>query len=158
MRRLFLAAMTGGALLLSACAAELAAPTADQVSSTTPSPVFRGPSGLEVESEEAARTALEAQRIAAEASAAAAAAAAADAEAQRRADDAATAQAARAAAEAAALAQTAPPAEEECIGYGCSPEQDAAINEGERAANDDYGPGCGYQLCGEQGYLEPDVP
>ena len=49
--------------------------------------------------------------------------------------------------------ETAPPTDEECIGYGCSPEQDAAINEAERAANDDYGPGCGYQLCGEPDYV-----
>jgi hypothetical protein len=93
--------------------------------------VFEGPSGLELESEEAARAALKAQRIAAEASAAAAA----KAEAQRRAEE-----TARAVAEAAAEAETAPPAEDECIGYGCSPEQDAELNEWERAANDDYGP------------------
>ncbi|WP_138732074.1 hypothetical protein [Modestobacter excelsi] len=112
---------------------------------------------MERESEQAARAALEAQRLAAEAAAAAAASAAAEAEAeaeaeaQRQAEEAAAAEAARASAAAADEAQ-APPPEDECIGYGCSPEQDAEILEGERLANDDYGPGCGYQLCSEPGY------
>jgi membrane protein involved in colicin uptake len=112
---------------------------------------------LERESEETARAALETQRVAE-------AAAAAEAEAQRQAEEAAVAEAARAsaaaaeaaeaaqAAEAAEAAQATPPSEDECIGYGCSPEQDAEILEGERLANDDYWPGCDYQLCGEPEY------
>ncbi|WP_179966088.1 hypothetical protein [Modestobacter altitudinis] len=135
-------------MLLSACAAEPAAPSTDPVSASTPPPAFTGPSGLERESEESARAALEAQRVAAEA--AAAAAAAAEAEAQRQAETAAAAEAARASA--AAEEVQAPLTEDECIGYGCSPEQDAEILEGERLANDDYGPGCGYQLCSEPSY------
>jgi hypothetical protein len=60
----------------------------------------------------------------------------------------AEAAAAAAAAEAEAAAEV---ADEGCIGYGCSPEQDAELNEAESAANDDYGPGCDYQLCGDPG-------
>jgi hypothetical protein len=151
MRRLLFAVMTGGAVLLSACAAEPQPSAVEPAGTATAEPVFEGPSGLELESEEAARAALEAQRVAAEA------AAAAKAEAQRQAQEAAAAEAARAAA-AEAEAETASSADEECIGYGCSPEQDAELNEWERAANDDYGPGCNYQLCGEPGYEEPYVP
>lgn len=56
------------------------------------------------------------------------------------------------------------PTAEECIGYGCSPEQDAELNEQEAAANEDYGPGCNYQLCGadlpenQPGYSSPEEP
>ena len=49
----------------------------------------------------------------------------------------------------AAEAEAGQAADEDCIGYGCSPEQDAELNEAEQAANDDYGPGCAYQLCGD---------
>jgi hypothetical protein len=55
-----------------------------------------------------------------------------------------------------------PTTTEECVGYGCSAEQDAELGEQEAAANDDYGPGCNYQLCGsdlpqnQSGYGDPD--
>lgn len=151
MRSLLLAVMTGGAVLLSACAAEPQPSAVEPAGPTTARLLFEGPSGLELESEEAARAALEAQQVAAET---AAVAAAAKAEARQRAQEAAAAEAARAAV-AEAEDQMAPPAGEECIGYGCSPEQDAELNEWERAANDDYGPGCNDQLCGEPGSEEP---
>jgi hypothetical protein len=64
---------------------------------------------------------------------------------------AAEAEAAAVAAAAAAQEEGRPAAEGECIGYGCSPEQDAELNQAEQAANEDYGPGCNYQLCGEPG-------
>jgi hypothetical protein len=65
---------------------------------------------------------------------------------QQQSEDAFAAEAARVAAEAAAEQSA-----DDCIGYGCSPEQDAELDEAERAANDDYGPGCDYQLCGDPG-------
>ena len=65
--------------------------------------------------------------------------------AQQRAEESFLAEAERAAAqaaadaavEAAAEAEAAQAADEDCIGYGCSPEQDAELNEAEQAANDD---------------------
>jgi hypothetical protein len=77
--------------------------------------------------------------------------------AQEAAEQAFAAEAARVAAEAEAAAVAAAEeearqtAEGDCIGYGCSAEQDAELNEAEQAANDDYGPGCNYQLCGAPG-------
>lgn len=160
MRRLLFATLTVGALLLPGCSAEPAAPVSVSAPTQSVPPVFEGPSGLELESEQAARVmreaaaAAEAQRRAEEAAAAEAqrrVEEAAAVEAARRADEAAAAaEAARARAAARAEAEVSPPTADECIGYGCSPEQDAAINEGERLANDDYGPGCDYQLCSEQ--------
>lgn len=55
----------------------------------------------------------------------------------------------------------APKTTAECIGYGCSAEQDAELGEQEAAANDDYGAGCNYKLCGsdlpenQPGYGDP---
>ncbi len=120
-------ALTGAALLLSGCSEAAPPREATAVASTVPTTQFKGPSGLEVESEQAARAHLEAQRRAAEearrqaeAAAMAEAAAAAQAAAEAAAAEAAAAQAAEAEA-----ART----EDECFGYGCSPEQDAEIND-----------------------------
>jgi hypothetical protein len=60
-----------------------------------------------------------------------------------------TQQQAEAAAAAQAVAEQS--ADDGCIGYGCSPKQDPELDEAERAANDDYGPGCDFQLCGDPG-------
>ena len=141
--------LTAGSLLVSGCT-EAPPPATEAGSSTTPWE-FEGPSGLELESEQAARDNVEAQRLAAEeakrkAEAAAAAAEAAEAAAAEAAAEAAAAEAAAAAAAEAAAAEAAKAAaaeaeaaaagEEECIGYGCSPEQDAEINDLERRCSD----------------------
>ncbi len=134
MRLTVIGTLAAGVLLLSACteAAPSAAPVATP--STPAWALFEGPSGLEVEAEEGARATLqEQQRRAAEdqrhqAEVAAAARAAA-------AEVAAAEEAAQAAAEAAA-AEEATVVVEECIGYGCSPEQDAEINDLEVRCSD----------------------
>ncbi|WP_387993586.1 hypothetical protein [Geodermatophilus arenarius] len=113
--------LTAGVLLLSACteAAPSAAPTATP---TTPTwALFESPSGLEVEAEQEARATLEEQRRAAE-------------DQQQQAE--AAAAAARAVAAEAAAGEEATVVEEECIGYGCSPEQDAEINDLEVRCSD----------------------
>jgi len=64
----------------------------------------------------------------------------------------------------AASRSAAAPTTEECIGYGCSAAQDAALDQQEAAANDDDGSDCNYQLCGsdlpenQPGYSTPDDP
>ena len=123
-------ALASGALLLSGCSEAAPPREATAAASTVPTTQFEGPSGLEVESQQAARENLEAQRRAAEevrrqAEAAAVAEAAAAAQA-------AAAQAAAAEAAAAKAART----ESECFGYGCSPEQDAEINDLEVRCSD----------------------
>ncbi len=148
MRSMVIGTLAAGVLLLSACteAAPSAAPVATP--STPAWALFEGPSGLEVEAEEGARATLqeqqrraaEDQRHQAEVAAAAARAAAAEVAAAEEA-------AAQAAAEAAA-AEEAILVEEECIGYGCSPEQDAEINDlevrcsdGTASVEECFGPG-----------------
>lgn len=136
--------LASGALLLSGCTEAAPPHEATAAASAVPSTLFEGPSGLEVESEQAARANLEAQRRAAEevrrqaeAAAVAEAAAAAQAAAQAAAAQAAAAQAAAAEAAAAeAAAAEAARTETECFGYGCSPEQDAEINDLERRCSD----------------------
>jgi hypothetical protein len=134
MRLTVIGTLAAGVLPLSACteAAPSAAPAA---TTTTPTwALFEGPSGLEVEAEQGARATLEEQRRAAEDQRRQAEAAAAAA---RAATEAAAAEeaAAQAAAEATA-AEEATVVEEECIGYGCSPEQDAEINDLEVRCSD----------------------
>jgi hypothetical protein len=124
----------------------------DRASSAYAALLSQAPAGFEIDAPRlaAGMAATEARRQAAEAQQAAEGAAAAEA---ARAE--AAAAAAAAAAAGAAAAEAARSNDDECIGYGCSPEQDAEINEAERAANDDYGPGCDFRLCGDQGFEFP---
>ena len=138
-------AMATGLLILVALSACSAGTATDPTSSPYAALLAHVPSSFEIDASrlKAGFAAAEAQRQAVLA--------------QQRAEEAFTAEAERAAAqaaadaavEAAAEAEAGQAADEDCIGYGCSPEQDAELNEAEQAANDDYGPGCAYQLCGD---------
>ncbi len=98
MKKVLMATALGTALLLSGCSESTGSAAAGPAATPSEALPFLGPSGLELESEQAARASLEAQRVAAEAAAAeaaaveAAAAEAAAAEARRIADKAAAAE------------------------------------------------------------------
>jgi hypothetical protein len=126
--KVLMATALGTALLLSGCSGSTGSTTALPAATPSEALPFLGPSGLEVESEQAARASLDAQRVAAEAAAAAAEAAAAEA---------AAADARRIAEEAAAAERVAEAPDDGYVSDGL----ESACSDGTASIEECFGPG-----------------